>query len=1207
MADLPVIVLAFANEYGAERYLARLAREQLWGSLKEAGTLCEPELVINATLDKIDTVFERHRQRVAIFHYGGHADEDCLLLASSARARETDLRGLLGFWGRKGGLRLVFLNGCSTQPQVDDLLKAGVSAVVATARPIDDDAACQFAGNFYRKLTAGYSVRDAFDQAQELVNPGGRFTPRDMIRQRVDIAPEDITGDRGFPWVLRSRDGSHVEHISLPELAGDPLFGLPDVPRGEHLPPSPYRHLKPFTRKEAAVFFGRGQAIRALYDLATSPSTRPVILYSGPTGVGKSSVLDAGLRPRLESSHRVVFLRRQADLGLLGTLLRGLAAESGATAADLNRLWVDSEETIDKPLIVVLDQAEEAFTRPHQTSPAEEVTELVRAVRDVFLGPLRSPRGKLTLGFRKEWLQEFERAHDEVELSYERMLLAALDRGGIIEAIEGPVRDPDLRRHYGLTIDPGLAGRIAGEIEHDAGSALAPTLQVLLTKLWESARGKGASFTGALYDRLKDRGFLLKDVLDEGLKALAAWRPELVDSGFALDLLEHHTTSMDTAATRTRPDLLARYPHRADVLGECLRILQKSYLLIPAETRLEGDVPASPRYQPRPDAAATRLGHDTLAPLVREMFRTSFAPGQRARRLLENRAPEWQDGGTGHVLDNTDLRAVEDGRSGMRVWTRDEARLIEASRRAEEEQLAREQERARRLHEAEKHAEERRRQAEEETKRRLKEQQESNLRLRKRAVALGATLAVTVGVALLAADRWRAAVRATGIANEKTEDAKKAAANLEQANVAITKAKGEAEAALAAEKTAKANVLTALKASRREAYFADIALIWKELEHPRTLFRSDRYWPQGDMDRTRSLLMKYGRSAGDGEDIRGFEWGYLVDRYIETAANAANPARLPEVPSRILRGHDGEVHDVDVSQDGRLLVTGGHDGTVRLWDTTSGRVMRTFQGHRGAVTGVSLSADTRRIASGGYDGTVRVWDASSGEEVVVLRGHETAVSGVALSGNGLRVVSISHDRTVRCWDTVAPRSSLVLHGHEAPAYRVVLSSDGQRIASAGGGDETVRIWDAGTGRSRSVLRPATGRRGYVWSVAFSPNGQFVASGNGGGTIRIWDTETGRERSVLEVDQGVVGGVAFSPDGRRIVSGALDGTVRVWDVETGRDILAFQTGTYVRAISFSGDGRLLAAVGADGTVRLWLSTVEAPAELPWVAAPRPIGD
>src|SRR5262249_51219601 len=168
-----------------------------------------------------------------------------------------------------------------------------------------------------------------------------------------------------------------------------------------------------------------------------------------------------GLRPRLEPSHRIVYLRRQADLGLLGTLLRGLSADSGVTAADLNRLWVDLQEITDKPLIVVLDQAEEAFTRPHGTSLAGEVAELVQGVREAFLGPLRSPRGKLILGFRKEWLQEFERAHDELELGYERMLLTPLDRAGIIEAIEGPMRDPDLRRHYGLAIEPGLAERIA--------------------------------------------------------------------------------------------------------------------------------------------------------------------------------------------------------------------------------------------------------------------------------------------------------------------------------------------------------------------------------------------------------------------------------------------------------------------------------------------------------------------------------------------------------------------------------------------------------------------------------------------------------------------------------------------------------------------------------------------------------------------------
>ena len=85
--------------------------------------------------------------------------------------------------------------------------------------------------------------------------------------------------------------------------------------------------------------------------------------------------------------------------------------------------------------------------------------------------------------------------------------------------------------------------------------------------------------------------------------------------------------------------------------------------------------------EPQPDSPtrSTRLAHDLLAPLVQQRFRLSIAPGQRARRLLENRAPEWQDGKTGPVLDETDLATVEVGASGMRAWTADETRLVEAS------------------------------------------------------------------------------------------------------------------------------------------------------------------------------------------------------------------------------------------------------------------------------------------------------------------------------------------------------------------------------------------------------------------------------------------------------------------------------------------------------------------------------------------------
>ena len=106
---------------------------------------------------RIYAVFQRHRDRIALFHFGGHADGDRLLLQSALEPRPAYAEGLATLLGQQRGLKLVFLNGCSTRPQVKRLLDAGVPAVIATARPIDDGVATEFAVAFYQALTTGYS------------------------------------------------------------------------------------------------------------------------------------------------------------------------------------------------------------------------------------------------------------------------------------------------------------------------------------------------------------------------------------------------------------------------------------------------------------------------------------------------------------------------------------------------------------------------------------------------------------------------------------------------------------------------------------------------------------------------------------------------------------------------------------------------------------------------------------------------------------------------------------------------------------------------------------------------------------------------------------------------------------------------------------------------------------------------------------------
>lgn len=1175
----PVVFLAFANEReDGLSYLRNLPEEarELHCALDTArrAGLCELVVRQGANTDDILDVFQsdEYRNRIAIFHYGGHANGYQLLLDGGERLHG---EGFASFLGQQRGIQLVFLNGCATEGHARHLLSVGVSSVIATSQRIDDVVATDFSSRFYQALSGGATLNAAFEEAESAVLSSRGKNPRALYRRG-----EETSADH-YPWVLRVCDGAEtINDWSLPEAAGNPLFGLPALPALD-LPENPFRHLNWFAREHAWVFFGRGYQIRELYEKVTPCSAPPLVLLYGQSGVGKSSLLDAGLRPRLEATHTVRYAKRDPALGLLGTL-RSLLEPEGSFQAAWQNLEAD-----EKPLVVIVDQVEEAFTAP-QPVQTDEVTTFFDGLTQIFGIPSARPQGKLILGFRKEWLLEVEQRLRERQLPRTKVALERLDRRGVIEAVEGPTRDERLVRQYGLTVKSGLAEDIATDLLEDPSAPIAPTLQILLTRMWSDAYRKDEAhpdFNNDLYQTLKREGLLLGDFLDRELTALRDWRPELVDSGLALDVLAQHTTSRGTSAQCTATELIVIYRHRAAGLPELVQRCRDRYLLVE---------PASKGKEIEP---ATRLAHDTLAPLVRERFEASDLPGQRARRIMESRTRDWVDGKRGTVLDNADLAVVEHGAPGMRAWTEDENRLVTASRAA-------------RNHQA----------------------------LRKRTFTILGMLAASFVIifAGVATWQWHQAERQSRIALSRTlATSAQSIMNYKPQRalllaVEAVKRPLEADGVLLGEaETVLRNILTVSGGLPLGGHNGPVSSLSFDTEGRWLAIGSEDGTTQlWDLSHPQAKPRMLPVNEGSVTKI-----AFDPQRRWLASGNRAGATRLWQLDYSYAKPqvlvHGKGVLDLAFDPRGRWIATGGWDRTVRLWDLGDlGTAPRELAGHANSIATLAFDPKGRWLATGGNDSTVLLWDLIHPEAKprVLLKGYP--VGRVAFDPLGRWLVIATNQGTGWLWDLSRPdEEPHALLGHAKGVQDLAFDPKGQWFATSD--LNQIRLWKIteieaeptalieakGVARLaidsqarwlatgalngvvqlldlnhlESVPRVLRGHEDGVTTLAFDPHGRWLATGSRDATARLWDLDQITiEPRVLRRYNVPITVLDFDPLGRWLATGSVDKTARLWDLNDPdmEPTILRDHENGLLTLKFSPQGRWLATGSADKTVRLW---------------------
>ncbi|MFY9919344.1 MAG: hypothetical protein WAL26_13225, partial [Mycobacterium sp.] len=981
------------------------------------------------------------------------------------------------------------------------------------------------------------------------------FTENDVTRewQSCDLfgdgpATEVVVDGNGHPVALqveglqRLLAGLRAVGIGADSFAWPPP-GDPDR--------SPYRGWQPLESVDAAVYFGRdAQIVRALDELREMrvAGRERMFVILGPSGVGKSSFLRAGLLPRLSRddrqflpmtvvrpqrhtltgesglAHSIHDLRK--DVGLVEPSLgeiKNAISDDGAIRAWLveaavaaRKRWLDAPDATPPPTLVLpLDQTEELFGVDAGEEGLAFLELLGRLLSDVDSTGLDMIVVATIRSDRYEPLQTAPQLSNVQSHLFDR--LKPLPQAQFAEVICGPARRA---AESGSTFD--LAPELVDRLAQDAsgGADTLPLLALTLARLYEDYAGSDGPVTVDRYEAMGGMRRVVQNEIDNLLSPDPAERSEQLDLLHDAFIPWLATVNSDTDQPMRR---IARWADLAERSHALLNAFVGRRLLVKGER--DGQVVVEVALE------SLLSQWDELA----EWLRVE-ASDLRDADAVERAAGAWEqsDRHDDWLLDGARLAGAEtlSARAGFGARLGPAREFLLASRRRVNEKLENEKSAA------EAHARS----------------------LRRRSQVLAALLAVIVVVAAFAVVSQQKA---------RKEAQRAVAAKLVSQSRAIL-----GDARLGGDWRAIQQMLAAEAlepGSDPEALLntlIDTSRLERVIMVPSNVSNVD-VSPDGrtivagaDDGLIRRWDLESGEPAGDPLAADPGKAGaqYLKDGRWIASVQTDNTVRIWDANTgaavHVLTGtYDPDhVTSASFSRDGELFTTGNRDGTVTLWDVATGKQMgEPIRAHNGWVTALDLSSDGTRLLTGGADGTMRLWNLSTRQPVgPPLPSHTGTVLDVDFSPDGKRIGSMSY---------------LVASGPTDSAT----SADGPGTPTDG---LQLRITDASSGRPIVDGLTEFGYGGR--DLAFSPDGRRVAIGSDDGKVRVRDADTGAAVGpALSGHSGAVNVLAYSGDGTRIISSG-DNTIHVWAAEPEQPI-----GKRLPGLAFSGP--LPAAVSPDGSV------------------------